>query len=70
VSRDVIFEEEITFRRSKESQMEIDSDSKPSPPSAVQRETTIVPFDPVVPVDPVSLVNVPRDIAVGHKIPA
>jgi hypothetical protein len=33
----------------------------PSPLSAVQRETTIDP------VDPVALVDVPRDIAVGHK---
>jgi hypothetical protein len=33
----------------------------PSPPSVVQRETVI---DPVAPVD------VPRDIAVGHKRPA
>jgi hypothetical protein len=53
VSRDVIFEEEIAFRRSRESQMEIDSETIPSPPSAVQRETTIVLVDPVVPVDPV-----------------
>jgi hypothetical protein len=39
VSRDVTFEEEIAFRRSKESQMEIDSEKKeetvPSPPSIV-----------------------------------
>jgi hypothetical protein len=33
----------------------------PSPPSTVQRETTIDPIDPV---------DVPRDIAVGHKRPA
>jgi hypothetical protein len=39
VSRDVIFEEEIAFQRSRESQMEIDSETIPSPPSAVQRET-------------------------------
>jgi hypothetical protein len=36
----------------------------PSPPSTVQRETTIDPVDPVAPVD------APRDIAVGHKRPA
>ena len=34
------------------------------PPSAVQRETIIDP------VDPVALVDVPKDIAVGHKRPA
>jgi hypothetical protein len=32
-------------------------------PSAVQRETTIVPVDPVAPI------IAPRDIAVGHKRP-
>jgi hypothetical protein len=61
VRRDVIFEEEIAFRRSKESHMEIDSETIPSPPSAVQRETVIDPVDPVAPVD------VPKGIAVGHK---
>jgi uncharacterized membrane protein YvbJ len=67
VSRDVTFEEEIAFRRSKESHMEIDSEKKketvPSPPSAVRRETVIDP------VDPVALVDVPRYIAVGQKRP-
>jgi hypothetical protein len=33
----------------------------PSPPSAVHRETYIILSDPVSPVD------MPRDIAVGHK---
>ena len=33
----------------------------PSPPSTTQRETTIVPVAPV---------DIPRDIAVGHKRPA
>jgi hypothetical protein len=47
VSKDVIFEEEIALRRSRESQMEIDSETIPSPPSTVQRETTIVPVDPI-----------------------
>jgi hypothetical protein len=36
----------------------------PSRPSAVQRETTIVPVNPV---DPVAPVDVPKDIAIGHK---
>jgi hypothetical protein len=66
VSRDVIFEEEIAFRRSKESQMENDNETIPSPPSTVQRETII---DPIDLVDPVAPVDVPRDIAVGHKRP-
>ena len=54
----------IAFLRSRESQMEIDSEIVASPPSTVQRETTIDLVDPVAPVD------VPRDIAVGHKRPA
>jgi hypothetical protein len=64
VSKDVNFEEEIAFRRARESQMEIDSETILSPPSTVQREIAIVP------VDPVALVDVPRDIVVGHKSPA
>jgi hypothetical protein len=48
VSRDVTFEEEIAFRRSRESQMEIDSKIIPSPPSEVHRETIIDPVDPIV----------------------
>jgi hypothetical protein len=63
-SRDVVLEEEIAFQRSKESQMEIDSETIPSPPSTFQRETDIIPADPVAPVD------MSRDIAVGHKRPA
>jgi hypothetical protein len=43
--------------------MEIDSETIPSPPSVVQRETYIIPADPVAPVDMF------RDIAVGHKRP-
>jgi hypothetical protein len=53
--------------------MEIDSETMPTPPSVVQRETNIipvdlvVPVDPVVPSDPVSPIDMPRDIAVGNK---
>jgi hypothetical protein len=60
-SRDIVLEEEIVFQRSIESQMEINSKTIPSPPSAVQRETYIIPVDPVAPVDMF------RDIAVGYK---
>jgi hypothetical protein len=59
-SRDVVLEEEIVFQRSRESQMEIDSKTIPSPPSAVQRETTLIQLFPV---------DMFRDIAVGHKRP-
>jgi hypothetical protein len=61
ISRDVVFEEEIAFQRSRESQMEIDSETIPSPPSAVQRETNIILVTPV---------DMPRDIVVGHKRPS
>jgi hypothetical protein len=67
VSKDVIFEEDIAFRRSRGSQMEIDSETIPSPPSIVHRDKVI---DPVDPVDPIAPVDVPREIAVGHKRPA
>ena len=56
--------------------MEIDSETMPSPPSKVQRETNIIPVDPIAPVDlvdPANLVSpsdMPRDITVGHKRPA
>jgi transposase InsO family protein len=79
ISRDVIFEEDIAFQKSKESQMEIDSETMPSPPSAVQRETYIIPIDlvdpvalvdPVVPTDPTAPIDMPKDIIVGHKSPA
>jgi hypothetical protein len=75
VRRDVTFEEEVSFRRSRGSYMEIDSERQeemvPSPPHppTVQRET-IEPIDPIDLVDPVALVDVPRDIAVGQKRPA
>jgi hypothetical protein len=63
VRRDVTFEEDIAFRRSRESLMEIDNEKKeeavPSPPSTIQRETVINPVDPV---------DVPRDIVVGIKV--
>jgi hypothetical protein len=47
--------------------MEIDNEPVPSPPSTCQRETTIVPVDIVFLVDPIAPIDVPRDIAVGHK---
>ena len=49
--------------------MEIDSETIPSPPSAVQRETNIIPVDLVVPADLVAPVDMPKDIAVEHKMP-
>jgi hypothetical protein len=72
VSRDVSFEEEVAFRRSRGSHMQIDSKrqeemvSSPPHSSAVKRD----PVEPMETVDPVHLVDVPRDIAVGQKRPA
>ena len=60
-SIDVVLEEEIAFQRSRESQIEIDSETIPSPPSTVHMETNIIPVDPVAPVDMFG------DIAVGNK---
>jgi hypothetical protein len=57
IRKNVVLEEEIVFQRPRESQMEIDSETIPSPPSAIQRETYIIPVD------------IFRDIAVWHKIP-
>jgi hypothetical protein len=57
ISKNVVLEEEIVFQRPRESQMEIDSETIPSTPSTVQRETYIIPVDMF------------RDIVVGHKIP-
>jgi hypothetical protein len=56
--------------------MEIDSETIPSPPSAVQRETYIITDEPTTPVDPVAPAdsdapsNIPRNVTVGHKRPA
>jgi hypothetical protein len=64
VSRDVSFEEEVAFRRSRGSHMEIDSErqeemvSSPPHPSTVQREP-IEPMETVEPVDHVDPVDVP-----------
>jgi hypothetical protein len=73
ISRDVSFEEDISFQRSRESQMGIDRETMPSPPSSIQSETYIipvelvVPVDPVVPTDQVAPIDMPIDITVGHK---
>jgi hypothetical protein len=75
VCRDVTFEE-VAFQKSREAQMEIDSETIPSRPSTIQRETNIIQYDPialvdlVVPVDSVAPSNIPRDTIVGHKRPA
>jgi hypothetical protein len=75
VRRDVTFEEEVAFQKSREARMEIDSETIPPSPSAVQRESDIIPDKPIAPVDPVAPEdsvapsNIPRDITVGHKRP-
>ena len=62
-SREVSLEEETIFQTSRESQMEIDNKTIPSPSSAVQRETNMISVDPVAPV------YMFRDIVVGHRRP-
>jgi hypothetical protein len=52
VRRDVTIKEEVSFKISRVSLMEIDQ------------------IDPIDPIDLVSPVDVPKDIAVGRKIPA
>jgi hypothetical protein len=74
VRRDVNFEEEVAFQKSREAQMEIVGERIPPPHSTIQRETYIVldeptmPFEPVIPTDLVAPSNIHRDITVGHKI--
>jgi hypothetical protein len=52
----------LTQRESKQNEKK--EETIPSPPSAVQRETDIIPADPVAPVD------MPIDIVVGHIRPS
>jgi hypothetical protein len=59
-SRNVFLEEEIIFQRSRESHMEIDSKTIPSPPLAVLREKDIIPNAPV---------DMFSDITTRHKNP-
>jgi hypothetical protein len=78
VNRDVSFEEEVAFRRSRESHREIDSEKREemissSPhPSTIKRDLVepIETVDLVDPFDLVYLVDVPRDIVVDQKMPA
>jgi hypothetical protein len=75
VSRDVTFEEEVAFQKSREAQMEIDGETIPPPHSEIQREIDSVPDEPTTQIDPAPLAdsvapsNVPRDITIGHKRP-
>ena len=70
MSRDVTFEEEVSFRRTRGSHMDINSERQeemvPSPPHlpTVQREI-VEPIDPIDLIDHVAPIDVPRDIAVG-----
>jgi hypothetical protein len=72
VRKNVTLNEEVSFRRSRGSHMDIDSERHeemvPSPPHAptIQRETS--PIDQIDHFDIVSPRNVSRDIAVGRKI--
>jgi hypothetical protein len=66
VSRDISFEKEVAFKRSRRSNMQIDSErqeemvSSPPHPSVAQKKTVEL-------VDPIHHVDVPRDIAIGWQ---
>jgi hypothetical protein len=70
VRKDVTFEEEVAFKRSRGYHMEIDSErheemaSYPPHPPTVQREIVELIYQ-IDLIDPVSLVDVPKVIAVG-----
>ena len=72
VRKNVTLNKEVSFRRSRGSHMDIDSERQeemvPSPPHAlaIQRETQ--PIDQIDHVDLVAPLNVSRDIVVGRKI--
>jgi hypothetical protein len=71
VSRYVTFEEEVAFRRSRGSHMEINSERHeemvPSPPHPPTLQREII--DPIDLIDPIAPVDAPRDIVVGQKRP-
>jgi hypothetical protein len=75
VSRDVSFEEEVAFRKSRRSHIETDYEreeemvSSPPHTPSIQREPN-EPVETVDPVDPIELVHpidVPREITMGRK---
>jgi hypothetical protein len=72
VSRDVSFGEEVSFRKSRRSHMEIDSEreeemvSSPPDPSTVQREP-VETAELVDSIDPVHPIDDPKEITVGRK---
>lgn len=77
VSRDVTFDEEITFQRSKESHIDVDCKEHEAPQDAKlpvpdthtlddQREE---PNDPIDPIEPIEHVDGPRDVVVAKRRP-
>jgi hypothetical protein len=73
VSRDVTFDEEVAFRKSRESHMEIDSEEQEAPkdggtdPSSQVVHPSDYQEESVEPAEPVDL---PRDVVVIRKRPA
>ena len=70
VRRDVTFEEEMAIRKGKGSDMEIDDEEmeRRSSPPPVQNESTNKD-EPIDPIDPVTTVDIPEDMAVSRKRP-
>jgi hypothetical protein len=75
VSRDVSFEEEVAFRKSRRSHIETLSEKEEemvsSPPhtTTIQREPDEL-VETIDPIEPVHPIDVPREIIVGRKRPA
>jgi hypothetical protein len=72
VSMDVSFEEEVAFRRSRGSHIDIDGERQEemvssSPHSSTILRESIDPMETTELVDPLDLVDVPRNIVVGRK---
>jgi hypothetical protein len=78
VSRDIYFEEEVAFRKSRRSHIETNNEreeemvSSPPHTPTIQREPDepIENIEPIDLVEPVHPIDVPREITVGRKRPA
>ena len=70
VSKDVTFEEEMVVRKGRGSDMEIDDEEMEmrSSPPPVQNDLA-EKDEPINPIDPVTTVDIPKDMAVSWKRP-
>jgi len=75
VSRDVTFDEEVAFRRSKRSHMDTDKEEQEAPKDGSIDEPVVHPSDEydeelADPVEPANPVELPREVALVRKRPA